>query len=296
MIIYRKDPIPAIYSAIPFLRRTFAAFVDCQEDYAHIEMLKDIVQGNASLSAIEDIAYLLFAVDFPDDILTLKGQSNELYQYPLYFWKLYDVTYYVKHTEPAEAISYCKAGLDNSKSSQLASVQSCVTLLRELEKSVGVAKGTYLSASEERLIVEEEERLSAKKTLQQLKNPGQPKTPSSRRKSGNRATSVKIRNAILQRDHYQCIFCGATSNHDTLEVNHIIPRSLIEKLELNPQLYTAEYNLVTTCFPCNRGKSDTLSCEDTNFYMQKFAQADHPNHKLMEYLQLVKALQNVSIS
>ena len=52
---------------------------------------------------------------------------------------------------------------------------------------------------------------------------------------------------MLERDNFRCRFCGATSEQERLEVDHIIPEALGGTDSLN--------NLATLCQPCNRGKS-----------------------------------------
>lgn len=62
--------------------------------------------------------------------------------------------------------------------------------------------------------------------------------------------SNKTRFEVFQRDKFTCQFCKRTKDHDniSLEVDHIIAVA-------NGGTDTIE-NLHTTCFDCNRGKSD----------------------------------------
>jgi hypothetical protein len=59
--------------------------------------------------------------------------------------------------------------------------------------------------------------------------------------------SQKLRILVLERDNFRCKFCGATSEQERLEVDHILPEALGGTDSLN--------NLATLCQPCNRGKS-----------------------------------------
>lgn len=59
-----------------------------------------------------------------------------------------------------------------------------------------------------------------------------------------------LRIAVLSRDGYQCVYCGATAAETRLHADHFIPRALGG--------WDAEDNLVTSCFDCNIGKSDQL--------------------------------------
>jgi len=61
----------------------------------------------------------------------------------------------------------------------------------------------------------------------------------------SRNPSKQLRNEILKRDSYKCVFCGDTEN---LEIDHIIPYSKGGK--------TTRENLQTLCIHCNRKKSN----------------------------------------
>ena len=76
-------------------------------------------------------------------------------------------------------------------------------------------------------------------------------------------------------------------------MNHIIPHSLIRKLNLNSVLHTAPENLCVTCFSCNRGKSDNLATEDIEYYRREFSEPEHPNHNLISYFTKISELQKL---
>lgn len=59
------------------------------------------------------------------------------------------------------------------------------------------------------------------------------------------AVCAAIREAIMQRDSYACVYCGAT---ESLEIDHIVP--------LESGGATTRNNLVVACGPCNNSKSD----------------------------------------
>lgn len=77
-----------------------------------------------------------------------------------------------------------------------------------------------------------------------------------------------------------------------LEVHHIIPRSFIDKWSLDSRLNTELANLCTTCFSCNRGKSDNLTAKDISLYQEKFSDPKHPNHNVLRYLMKISELQS----
>lgn len=62
------------------------------------------------------------------------------------------------------------------------------------------------------------------------------------------AVSKKIRFEVFKRDGFTCQYCGNHPPEVMLEVDHIEPRSKGGKDDI--------MNLLTSCFACNRGKSD----------------------------------------
>lgn len=61
------------------------------------------------------------------------------------------------------------------------------------------------------------------------------------------AVSKRLRYEILRRDSYTCRYCGASAPHVPLRVDHVTPVALGGGDEPS--------NLVTSCEPCNSGKS-----------------------------------------
>lgn len=59
--------------------------------------------------------------------------------------------------------------------------------------------------------------------------------------------SKRTRFAVFKRDEFTCQYCGATPPNAVLEVDHIEPVAEGGSDD--------ESNLVTACFPCNRGKA-----------------------------------------
>ena len=62
--------------------------------------------------------------------------------------------------------------------------------------------------------------------------------------------SKKVRFEVFKRDAFTCGYCGATPPGVVLELDHIQPVSKGGGNEID--------NLITSCFDCNRGKSDQL--------------------------------------
>lgn len=69
------------------------------------------------------------------------------------------------------------------------------------------------------------------------------------------AISKKTRFEIFKRDHFRCQYCGQTPPAVVLEVDHIQPKSKGGSDDWN--------NLITSCFDCNRGKSNVELGEQT---------------------------------
>jgi len=64
-----------------------------------------------------------------------------------------------------------------------------------------------------------------------------------------KSISKKLRFEIFKRDQFTCQYCGKNPPNAVLEIDHIEP---VSKGGTND-----EDNLLTSCFDCNRGKSDT---------------------------------------
>src|SRR5690606_6758165 len=64
------------------------------------------------------------------------------------------------------------------------------------------------------------------------------------------AVSKRLRFEIFRRDSHTCRYCGATAPGTPLRVDHVVP--------LAPGGTDHPSNLVTSCEPCNSGKTSTL--------------------------------------
>ena len=67
--------------------------------------------------------------------------------------------------------------------------------------------------------------------------------------------SRKIRFEVFKRDSFACIYCGRKAPEVILEIDHVIPVSENGSNDL--------LNLVTSCFECNRGKSNRQLSDNT---------------------------------
>lgn len=57
-------------------------------------------------------------------------------------------------------------------------------------------------------------------------------------------TNKELRQAVLEADHYECVYCGST---DRLAVDHIVPHSRGGEMIFE--------NLLTACWTCNSRRS-----------------------------------------
>jgi hypothetical protein len=62
------------------------------------------------------------------------------------------------------------------------------------------------------------------------------------------ALSVRTRFEVFKRDEFTCLYCGRKSPEVVLEIDHIVPRAAGGTDD--------QINLRTSCWDCNRGKSD----------------------------------------
>lgn len=94
-----------------------------------------------------------------------------------------------------------------------------------------------------------------------------------------KALTQKIRFEVFKRDGFTCQYCGAKSPEVTLEVDHIIPVSEGGSNDI--------LNLVTACFNCNRGKSNTKLSDDT-IVQKRRKQAEETQKRIEQIKMLAK--------
>ena len=294
MDAYRKEPVPAIYTQLEFVRASRGILADCFEDVPNLKRIQNIVRGVASISELESPHEIIVKAEFPDNILCLTGDSDKPIEWRYYYWKLWDAECLVGRFPPAEAIDPRDAGIDDLFLDSLGDPTSCLPLLRKTEEvfNNGGRKGYTLTQDMASQLAQLEKPLFARYRLKAMKRLSRPAKPKRARRSVVRSISLKLRQEILQRDGYRCIFCR-DSSEGKIEANHIIPRSLIDKLHLDPALDRAAENLCATCFDCNRGKRDHLTREDISFYTQRFADPAHHNHGIVQYLRMIAQLQTL---
>lgn len=85
-----------------------------------------------------------------------------------------------------------------------------------------------------------------------------------------KALSNKTRFEVFKRDSFTCQYCGKKSPEVVLNVDHISPVSRGGKDDI--------LNLITSCFPCNSGKSDR-KISDNSVVQRQRAQLDDLNER-----------------
>lgn len=85
-----------------------------------------------------------------------------------------------------------------------------------------------------------------------------------------KSLSKKTRFEVFKRDSFKCQYCGASSPEAILVVDHIDPISKDGADEM--------VNYITSCQPCNAGKSDRKLDDNTTLQKQK-AQLDELNER-----------------
>lgn len=95
------------------------------------------------------------------------------------------------------------------------------------------------------------------------------------------ALTKKVRFEAFKRDAFTCQYCGAKSPVVVLEIDHIDPISKGGDNRLD--------NLITSCFDCNRGKSDRLLSAVPEAVSQRAEILKLKAEQIKEFNRLMKA-------
>ena len=79
--------------------------------------------------------------------------------------------------------------------------------------------------------------------------------------SNRKSLSKKLRFEVFKRDSFTCQYCGRVAPNVVLEIDHIEPVSKGGGNEL--------LNLISSCYECNRGKSDIKLDDDSVVLKQR---------------------------
>lgn len=99
--------------------------------------------------------------------------------------------------------------------------------------------------------------------------------------SNRTPVSKRVRFEVFKRDAFACQYCGATPPKVVLEVDHVDPVSAGGTNDID--------NLVTACFPCNRGKSNRLLSVVPQSLSDKAAEVAEREEQLAGYQAILRA-------
>ena len=100
-----------------------------------------------------------------------------------------------------------------------------------------------------------------------------------------KALSKKTRFEVFKRDGFCCQYCGSHPPKVVLEVDHICP---VSKGGDN-----SEGNLITSCFDCNRGKSDIPLSSVPDSIKDKTERIKEAEKQLKEYKKHLDSLKSI---
>jgi len=100
-------------------------------------------------------------------------------------------------------------------------------------------------------------------------------------KHKRKSLGKKLRFEVFKRDGFKCVYCGATPPSVLLHVDHITPASKGGLNEID--------NLVTSCEPCNLGKSDRTLSDCPKSLQQKAAEVLEKEAQIAGYQSIMNA-------
>jgi len=96
------------------------------------------------------------------------------------------------------------------------------------------------------------------------------------------AINKRIRFEVFKRDGFVCQYCGKHPPEAMLEVDHIKPKSKKGEDDIN--------NLITSCFDCNRGKSNIELKKIPNSLLENKEIIEEREKQYLEYHRLIAKL------
>jgi len=96
-----------------------------------------------------------------------------------------------------------------------------------------------------------------------------------------KSISKKLRFDVFKRDGFCCAYCGKRPPQTTLEVDHVDPVANGGDNSIT--------NLITSCFDCNRGKSDRLLTAIPESLSDKAKRIKECEEQLAEYRKIISS-------
>jgi len=82
MEVYRKNPVPVIYTELGFVRAAPpSVLADCPEDLPRLQLLQSVAGGQSCLSELERSHWLIVKAELPDDIFARTGKSWDVVEW-----------------------------------------------------------------------------------------------------------------------------------------------------------------------------------------------------------------------
>ena len=173
MDIYRKIPIPAIYTQLDYVRASnLCILMDHPDDKPNLEKIQRVAAGDVCVSTLDGPVQLIIKASFPDDILERNGTTWDRIEWQYYCWKLWDAeNLVVDHEPPAESVSLEEVGINQEFLDSLAHPTSCIDWLHTTQDAYdsGDYKGYELSNNTETKIKQYEKPLIARLKLNNMK-------------------------------------------------------------------------------------------------------------------------------
>lgn len=98
-----------------------------------------------------------------------------------------------------------------------------------------------------------------------------------------KSISKKIRFEVFKRDSFTCQYCGKKPPEVMLEIDHLKPVSKDGTNNIN--------NLITSCFACNRGKSNIELKQLPNSLQTNLEILQEKEEQLKEYHKLIRKIE-----
>lgn len=95
--------------------------------------------------------------------------------------------------------------------------------------------------------------------------------------------SKTVRFEVFKRDRFACQYCGRTPPTVVLECDHIVPVSAGGVNE--------DWNLITACFDCNRGKSDRLLSVVPESLASRASRVQEAEEQLAAYTAMMRGIE-----
>lgn len=270
-LVMRTTQLPVAYCSMPWVRHEGRwPFVDCADpdEKRNIDTLKAIFRGEMDVREFDSEYEFILALNIPDHIESCDGTTDRSVYVEPFKWNVSDVAFLVEGRMPIHHPSISEAGFSKNDLLKLANPShSAVDYIEGLEIHARYKKGHYLGSGGKERLMAIEKSLAAKVRLSQKRDQLSDYLRASQK--GDVSIGGKIRNEVLQDHNYACIFCGKTRPDVVLQAHHVIPRSIIKKIQLDEALYTCRWNLVCACVECNQAKSDTLAVQDLKFLIKQ---------------------------